>query len=111
MTKHKIRNIANRAIPVAGNPELIPESGQIVEAKMNLGLKTQIQNKFFEDLGKLEVDERTEEDLKKEAKEEENFIEEADRYGKERDEDMSKPPKKKGKKSKKKKPSYTEGED
>ena len=58
--KHKIRNIANRAIPVAGNSDLKPEPGQIVEAKMNARLRTQIQNKFFEDLGIIEEKEANE---------------------------------------------------
>ena len=48
--KHKIKNIANRPIPVDGT-DLIPEPGEIVEAEITSNLEAKIKNKFFEDLG------------------------------------------------------------
>ncbi len=51
--KHKLKNIANRQIPVDGT-DLRPASGEIVEAEITERLKQMIKNKFFEDLGVVE---------------------------------------------------------
>lgn len=107
----KIKNIANRPIPVSGNKDLIPNPGQIVEAVMNTGLLNQIQNKFFEivdDVFEFEVpNEKLDEALKNIDEEQEDF------YEKEANEDMQKPLKKNSRKFKKnKKSSFNyEGED
>lgn len=69
--KHKLKNIANRPIPVEGM-KLTP--GQIVEAEMTPKLKNMIQNKFFKDLGV--VFERPKMEAKKEEKAEEPIDEE-----------------------------------
>lgn len=53
MVKHKLKNIANRPIPVDGT-NLKPNPGQIVEAEITTRNKYLIQNKFFEDLGIVE---------------------------------------------------------
>ncbi len=50
MTKHKLRNIADRPIPLEG-VDFVPESGQIVEVDITSRNKYLIQNKFYEDLG------------------------------------------------------------
>lgn len=52
--KHKLKNIANRPIPVDGTI-LIPKSGEIVEAEITPKLEELIKNKFFEDLGEVEI--------------------------------------------------------
>lgn len=69
MVKHKIKNIANRALPVDGT-NFIPESGQIVEAEITPRLKNMIQNRFFEDLGEV-IEEKKAIEEKKELIEEE----------------------------------------
>ena len=51
--KHKLKNIANRPIPVDGT-DLNPMPGEIVEAEITNKLKYMIKNKFFEDLGIVE---------------------------------------------------------
>lgn len=77
MEKHRLKNIANRPIPVDGT-DLKPVSGEIVEAKITKKLKYMIKNKFFEDLGVVEeapvnrdVFEEPEEEPYEEAREEE----------------------------------------
>jgi len=52
MVKHRIRNIANRPVPVDGT-NMKPMPGQIVKAEITPKLKSMIQNKFFEDLGEV----------------------------------------------------------
>jgi len=64
--KHRIKNIANRPIPVDGT-NLKPKPEQIVKAEMTPKLEYMIKNKFFEDLGEVEV---KKEEVKKEEKEE-----------------------------------------
>ena len=51
--KHRIKNIANRIIPVDGT-KLKPKPEQIVKAEITPRLQYLIQNKFFEDLGEIE---------------------------------------------------------
>ena len=46
--KHKLKNIANRALPVEGKL-VVP--GQIVQVELTSRLKYLIKNKFFKDLG------------------------------------------------------------
>ncbi len=48
--KHRLENIANRAIPVDGT-EFMPEPGQIVEAEITPKLKKMIKDGFFRNLG------------------------------------------------------------
>jgi len=65
MVKHRIRNIANRPVPVDGT-NMKPMPGQIVKAEITPKLKSMIQNKFFEDLG--EVPERIVKEIKRKKK-------------------------------------------
>jgi len=51
--KHRIKNIANRIIPVDGT-NLKPKPEQIVKAEITPRIQYLINNKFFEDLGEIE---------------------------------------------------------
>lgn len=61
--KHKIKNIANRAIPVDGT-NLKPEPGKIVKAEITPKLEKMIKDGFFEDLGAIEEKKKAKEDMK-----------------------------------------------
>jgi len=61
-TKHKLKNIANRTMPVDGT-DLTPGHGEVVEAEITPRLLYLIKNKFFEDFGPCP---RKEEEPKKE---------------------------------------------
>ncbi len=96
--KHRIKNIANRPIPVDGT-DLIPESGEIVEAEITSNLEAKIKNKFFEDLGEVEK-----EKIDKDKEEKEELKEDMESDNKDSE-------KKERKKLKKEQPSDDEGED
>ena len=64
--KHRIKNIANRTIPIDGT-KLKPKPEQIVKAEITPRIKYLINNKFFEDLGEIE-------EVKKKEEEEEEKI-------------------------------------
>ena len=51
--KHRIKNIANRTIPIDGT-KLKPKPEQIVKAEITPRIQYLINNKFFEDLGEIE---------------------------------------------------------
>ena len=71
MTKHKLRNIANRGIPIEGI-DFVPEPGQIVDVELTSRNNYLIQNKFYEDLGEAFKDDSPKKKEKEEKQEAEN---------------------------------------
>lgn len=56
--KHRLKNIANRPIPLEGT-DVIPEPGEVAEVEMNDRNRYLVKNKFYEDLGEVELKEST----------------------------------------------------
>ncbi len=71
MIKHRLENIANRAVPVDGT-DFKPEPGQIVEAEITPRLEYMIKNHFFRDLGEVFEDPSQKEAIKEEEKKAKN---------------------------------------
>lgn len=63
MVKHKLKNIANRPIPISGT-DLIPIPGEIVKVELTERLIYLIKNKFFEDLGECSIPDNSEDKKK-----------------------------------------------
>ena len=95
--KHKIKNIANRPIPVDGT-KFKPVQGEVVEAEITPRLETMIKNGFFEDLGVVEEKKKA-----KEKKEEKEFEKNKEAWIDARSRNINKATDKESKKKKKKK--------
>ncbi len=68
MTKHKLKNIVNKPIPLEG-VDFVPGPGQCIDVEITSRNKYLIQNKFYEDLGEIFEDSpKKKEKEEKEAK-------------------------------------------